>query len=356
MKLGQAFDPRNNALNAWRLILAVGVIFWHSWPLTGHTIGYQPVVRLLSEVWVDGFFTISGFLITASWMRRPHLKEYWTARGLRIFPGLWVCLVVTAFVIAPVSVWIQRGSPLSVSSEVGYVLNNGVLNAYYAGIGGTPKGIPWPGVWNGSLWTLAFEMICYIAVCVLGVVGLLKRRWTIPVLFVLAVAWSAWVSYPTLAMQTIPQMLARFAVVFLAGALLYQYRDRIPARWSIVALSIAVVIASGLLQNYRVIAAVPLAYAIIVSGALIRHRRLNLRNDLSYGVYIYAFPVQQLLAICGLVWLNPALFFALATICTLPLAALSWFAVEKRVMSLKGRFRRVSAPPAERVTSQGGIR
>jgi peptidoglycan/LPS O-acetylase OafA/YrhL len=191
---------------------------------------------------------------------------------------------------------------------------------------------------------------------VLGVVGLLKRRWTIPVLFVLAVAWSAWVSYPTLAMQTIPQMLARFAVVFLAGALLYQYRDRIPARWSIVALSVAVVIASGLLQNYRVIAAVPLAYAIIVSGALIRHRRLNLRNDLSYGVYIYAFPVQQLLAICGLVWLNPALFFALATICTLPLAALSWFAVEKRVMSLKGRFRRVSAPPAERVTSQGGTR
>jgi peptidoglycan/LPS O-acetylase OafA/YrhL len=73
-------------------------------------------------------------------------------------------------------------------------------------------------------------------------------------------------------------------------------------------------------------------------------------------VYIYAFPVQQLLAICGLAWLNPALFFALATICTLPLAALSWFAVEKRVMSLKGRFRRVSAPPAERVTSQGGIR
>jgi peptidoglycan/LPS O-acetylase OafA/YrhL len=138
VKLGQAFDPRKNALNAWRLILAVGVIFWHSWPLTGHTIGYQPVVRLLSEVWVDGFFTISGFLITASWMRRPRLKEYWTARGLRIFPGLWVCLVVTAFVIAPVSVWIQRGSPLSVSSEVGYVLNNGVLNAYYAGIGGTP--------------------------------------------------------------------------------------------------------------------------------------------------------------------------------------------------------------------------
>jgi peptidoglycan/LPS O-acetylase OafA/YrhL len=342
VKLGQAFDPRHNALNAWRLILATGVIFWHSFPLTGRTISYEPVVRLLSEAWVDGFFTVSGFLITASWMRRPHLKEFWTARVLRIFPGLWVCLLVIAFVIAPIAAAIQHRS-IPMSSEVAYVLYNAVMFPYYVGINGTPIGVPWPGVWNGSLWTLLFELLCYIAVCVLGILGLLKRRWVIPVLFVLAVAWCGWVSYPTAALQTIPQMLARFAVVFLAGALLYQFQDKVPARWSLVALSVAIVVASGLLQNYRVIAALPLAYAIIVSGALIRN--VQLRNDLSYGVYIYAFPIQQLLATCGLARLDPFVFFAIATAATVPLAALSWFLVERHAMSLKRRIERKSDKP-----------
>jgi peptidoglycan/LPS O-acetylase OafA/YrhL len=348
MKLGQVFDPRNNALNAWRLILATGVILWHSWPLTGHAMHYQPAVRLLSEVFVDGFFTVSGFLITASWLRRPRLWEFWVARALRIFPGLWVCLLVTAFVIAPIAVAIQGGSVADLEfsgAPVDYVLNNGLLNIYHAGIDGTPKGVPWPGVWNGSIWTLLFELLCYIAVSVLGVIGLLKRRWTIPVLFVLAVCWSAYVSYPTFALQTIPQMLARFAVVFLAGALLHQFRNAIPARWSLVAASVAIVVASGLVQNYRLIAAVPLAYAIIVSGALVKNRRLNLRQDLSYGVYIYAFPIQQLLATCGLTGLHPVFFFLLATAATLPLAALSWFGMEKRALSLKTRLQRSRRAP-----------
>lgn len=336
MKLGQVFDPRCNVLNAWRLALATGVILWHSWPLTGHQIDYQPVVRLMSEVFVDGFFTVSGFLIISSWMRRPQLRQYWTARLLRIFPGLWVCLLITAFVIAPIGVLIQHSS-ISFTSQIAYVLNNGFLNVYYVGIDRSPEGVPWPGVWNGSLWTLAFEMICYIAVSVLGVIGLLKYRWTIPVLFGLSVVWSAWVSYPTFAMQTIPQMLARFAVCFLAGAVLYQYRDKIPANWSLVALSLVVVLGSAVLQNYRVVAALPLAYFIVVSGSLIRARRLQLRNDLSYGVYIYAYPVQQLLVICGLGFLDPVLFAVVATAATLPLAAASWFLIEKRAMALKNR-------------------
>jgi peptidoglycan/LPS O-acetylase OafA/YrhL len=343
VNLGQAFDPRHNALNAWRLILATGVIFWHSYPLTGHTIGYQPAVRLLGEVWVDGFFTVSGFLITASWLRKPHLREFWTARFLRIFPGLWVCLLVVAFIMAPIAAAIKHTS-VPFTSEIGYVLNNGLLNVYYAGINGTPTGIPWPGVWNGSIWTLIFELLCYVAVFVLGVTGLLRRSWVLPTLFVLSVAWSGWVSYPTMAMQTIPQMLARFAVVFLAGALIHQYKDRIPASWSLVMLGAAVVVASGLLQNYRLVAAIPLAYTIIISGALLKAPAL--RNDISYGVYIYAFPVQQLLATFGALW-HPVLFFLTAAACTVPLAALSWFVVEKRAVALKRTFASTTttAPP-----------
>jgi peptidoglycan/LPS O-acetylase OafA/YrhL len=135
--------------------------------------------------------------------------------------------------------------------------------------------------------------------------------------------------------------------MFLAGALLYRFRNLIPARWSLVAVSLVIVLASSMLPNYRVVAAIPLAYAIIVSGALIHHRRLVLRTDLSYGIYIYAFPIQQLLVICGLAFLNPGVFAVIAAAATLPLAALSWFLVEKPAISLKSRFRRKSTSPAD---------
>lgn len=335
--LGRVFDPRNNALNAWRLILATSVILWHTWPLTGHEIPARPITQLLSQVGVDGFFAVSGFLITSSWMRHPQPGTYFKARALRIFPGLWVCLLITAFVIAPVSVWIKHGTMPSPMSAVAYIINGGLLNPFYPGIGGTPQDVPWPGVWNGSLWTLTFEMGCYIFVAILGVTGLLKYRSTIPVAFMLALCGTAVFGYPAFAMQTIPQMVTRFAVMFAAGALIYQYQDKIPARWSLVALAAGVVLISGLLPNYRVLAAIPLAYLVIASGAMLK--RPNLRNDLSYGVYIYAFPIQQLLVIAGLGTLGVFPFFVVATLVTLPLAAVSWFVVEKRALALKKRQR-----------------
>lgn len=95
-----------------------------------------------------------------------------------------------------------------------------------------------------------------------------------------------------------------------------------------------------LVPNYRVVAAIPLAYAVIVSGALIHNQRMRLRTDLSYGVYIYAWPIQQLLVICGLGVVPPVAFAVLAAVATLPLAALSWFLVEKRALALKSRFKR----------------
>lgn len=341
--LAQVFDTRNNALNVWRLVLASGVILQHSWFLTGRKI-YPPVEQLLTQFWVDGFFAISGFLITASWVRNPRLREYFVARVLRIFPGLWVCVAVVAFVIAPLGVAIQGGSAAKLllsTAPIEYVLNNAVLNVYHTGIDGTPRNVPFPGVWDGVLWTLVFEFLCYIAIAIAGVAGLLKRRWPAPVVFALFLVAAALVSYPVGAVETLPQMITRFALVFAAGAVLHQFQDLIPARWSLVAVSAAIVVVAGLLvPNYRVLAALPLAYAVVVSGALIHNQRMRLRTDLSYGVYIYAWPMQQLLVICGLGFLPPVAFAVVAAVATLPLAALSWFLVEKRALALKSRFKR----------------
>lgn len=361
LTLGQVFDPRENALNSWRLALAMSVIVFHSFPITGRDVPFAPARQLLREIGVDGFFAISGFLIIASWMGNPRLRSYFVARGFRILPGFYACLIVTAFVIAPIGVALQGGPVthlLLSTAPIEYVLKNSAVWMFQFDIGGTPHGVPWP-VWNFSLWTLKWEVLCYIAVAVLGVLGLLRRRWLLPAAMVLALSWAALVWYTTSASGLGPGLgstevkAGRFAVMFLAGALVHQFRNVIPARWSLVGVSVVIVLAAGLLPNYRLIAAVPLAYAIIVSGALIHDKRFRLRTDLSYGVYIYAFPIQQLLVICGLGSMNPIAFTAISALATLPIAALSWIVVEKPAMTLKSRLkRRRSAPAGEHQPAQ----
>jgi peptidoglycan/LPS O-acetylase OafA/YrhL len=345
--LGQVFDPRANALNAWRLVLALGVIVWHSWVLTGRPAPPFALNQFATQAFVDGFFAISGFLIPGSWLGNPRLRDYFLARGLRILPGMWVCLFVTAFVIAPIGIALQGGSAAKLLMSGGplrFVIRNSAIAYVQFDIGGTPRGIPFPGMWNGSLWTLQYEVLCYVAVAVLGLLGVLGHRWLFPVAFALALVWTALASCPFDG-GTVAQNAARFAVMFAAGGLMHRFRDVIPARWLLVAVSLAIVLVADLLPDYRLIAAVPLAYAIIVSGALIHNKRLNLRTDLSYGTYIYACPMQQLLVIAGLGALNPLVFSIIATVITLPAAALSWFLVEKPAMRLKARITRKRIRP-----------
>lgn len=360
MKLGQVFDPRSNALNAWRLALAAEVIFWHTFPIRGHLPSVRAVLQLLLCVGVDGFFAISGFLITASWMSNPRLRAYLAARALRILPGFYVCLIVTAFVFAPLSVAIQGGSParlLFSFAPVEYVLKNSAVMWLKFDVGGTPHDIPNAGVWNASLWSLFWEVMCYLAVAAIGVAGLANRRWVSPAILVVAMIGAVQmppVTFPEVFnrpegnMATALIFLAcRTAIMFSAGALLYQWRDVIPARWSLVAVSVVIVLLAGQLPDYRVVAAVPLAYAVVVSGSLLHSRRLRLRTDLSYGMYIYAYPTQQLLAVAGLLSLNPFVFCLTVAAATLPLAAASWFLVEKPARSLKARLKRRTAGSRE---------
>ena len=263
MKLGQVFDPRNNALNSIRLILATAVIFYHTYPVT---MGNAPSISAGRQIagfagwWaVDGFFALSGFLVTASWLRRPHLREYLTARALRILPGFYVCLIVTAFAIAPIAIAIQGGSPKNLllsTAPIQYVLANSAVFVFKSDVGGTPYGVPYPGVWNSSLWTLIFEIGCYLAVAIIGIAGLANRRWIAPAIVGLAVCLSiVLVPQHLEAAEAISVQLAqsatRFAIMFALGAFLYQFRETIPANWPLVALSVvAVVAAATLLPNY----------------------------------------------------------------------------------------------------------
>lgn len=335
--MGRVFDPRLNALNALRLALALSVIVWHSFPLSGNTVGFEPLRQLLEESGVDGFFAISGFLIFGSWRRNPDWFRFIVARVLRIFPAFWVCLVATSFAIAPVATCIAtQDSYFKVVStdNVTYVLRNAALRIFQPDIGGTPVDVPFPGSWNGSLWTLWWEFLCYLLVLSLGLVGAYRFRGTVPILVLGSIGLVVVIQYWGISNLYLENA-GRFGVMFAAGMMIEQYSDRLVVTWPRVCLALFGVVGSLWLSDYRLVGALLWAYALIGIGALVKVPAIRLRNDFSYGTYIYAFPLQQLLATMGMAAFGVAPFVVVSVLGTVPLAMASWFLIERRALRLR---------------------
>jgi peptidoglycan/LPS O-acetylase OafA/YrhL len=320
-RLGVRFETSPNALNLIRLFLAVEVLAWHAYLLRGDGWLSVRATFVVEQIGVDAFFAISGFLICRSWQRRSSVPSFLLARARRILPGLWMCLVVTAFVVAPIACSVAGGPHPSLAEEWHYVVANAGARVNDVAIGATPHGVLVPE-WNGSLWTLGVEVGCYLAVAVLGMARVLRRS------VVATLAVLLWMASAVVEPAILPPS-ARLALMFSVGALLWLCRDRVPVTRALCWLAVGTVVLGAHTPNYRLLAAPGIAYLCIAGSlALGRHRRLVLRHDLSYGVYIYAFPVQQALLIVGvsLPWWG---FTALTMALVLPVAALSWFLVER---------------------------
>lgn len=334
--LGEVFDPRQNSLNALRLLLAVCVILQHAYALSGNFFPNEWIAILVGNGPVDGFFTISGFLITRSWLRRPQVWPFLRARFARILPAFWVCLFVTAFLIVPLSIAAQGGywqSIIGSGESWNYVWSNFFLKIHALGMSGVWDNVPYPGVINGSLWTLYYEFGCYLVVLVIGAATLLRRRYTVAILFAASWLFTLYVHLVGVTNYDALQV-ARFTITFFSGAMIYRYRDRLKASWILVVLSVVIVIASAVwAPDYRMVSSLFLAYALITVGSKVKNKRLNLTNDISYGVYIYGFPFQQLLVASGFAGAGPLVFFVVCVYMTAPAAILSWFLVEKPILS-----------------------
>jgi peptidoglycan/LPS O-acetylase OafA/YrhL len=345
--LATEFDSRHNGLSTIRLFFASAVILWHSFPLTGHEIAYEPLRQVVGNFRADGFFAISGFLILASWERRPQIRSYVRARVLRIFPAYWFNLVVVAVVLAPLAVWLSGGSAGALwegpHSAWRYVLANLDTTIGFYDIAGTPTDVPYPGAWNGSVWTLQWEMAAYLGLLALGVLRLTRHRW---VLLGLAVAaWSVVLLCAVDVLDVPGYRLAgvRFGLMFMTGAALYAFRDVVPVRSWLAGLSVLAIAFGGLLPDYRLVAAPALAYLVFHVGARLRHPRWERRVDLSFGLFLFGFPVQQVLLTLGLPVSHPLAFFVVSWVATVPFALLSWFAVEQPAMRWKRRLDRRAA-------------
>ncbi|QHC60053.1 acyltransferase [Rathayibacter sp. VKM Ac-2760] len=335
--IGSAFDPRSNSVNALRLGLAVAVIVSHSFPLGGY--GEDPGFggSDLGDWAVGGFFVTSGYLITASRLRSHSLRDYLWRRFLRIYPAFLVSLLVVGFVIAPLASLLLGAGPWTAAGGARFVLGNLALYIREFGIDGMLGTVPYLGAWNGSLWTLFYEFVSYLVIGVL--ISVVPRRRVAPLVvvgfagltLVAGVLATDRVPFPAALNQTVT-----LVAFFLAGAIVHLFRDRIPLTLPLALLALvlfALVVGSGL---YRVLAGLPLAYLMLALGARLPLRRLGATHDVSYGMYIYAFPVQQLLALAlagaGVpVWG----YVLLAIVLTLPLAWASWLLIERPAMRLK---------------------
>lgn len=341
--LAEAFDPRANALNTLRLVLAAAVMLSHAALLGGFELP-RPVMTMLGEGAVDGFFALSGFLLARSWLANPQWGRYLWRRFLRILPAFWVCLAVTALVTVPLVLAVS-GFPMrdywsDPAGPWGYLWRNAALWMGQPGIAGTPSAVAYPGTWNGSLWTLFWEFLCYLALLLLGLAGVLRRRYL--VLAVAALLWALTAAktllpgledayFDSFLGHVAPRLLLMFAV----GATLYLFADVLPMHPLFAGAALLLLLAalnSGV--DYRMLGGPAWAFLLLWLGTRLR-TRIGSRTDISYGVYIYAFPIQQSLAVTGVAaigWLGSA---ALAMVLTLPFAFASWFVVERPAMRWK---------------------
>jgi peptidoglycan/LPS O-acetylase OafA/YrhL len=340
-----ALSGRNNNLNLIRLVLASSVIVSHAWPLGQLGDELQLGQTSVGTIAVFCFFAISGFLITRSRERTSGGRYLWH-RALRIFPGYAVCLAVIAAVIAPLA-WLHYNGTIAgypVIDALRYVGINATLlrTSIDPTIAGTQASInPSLQYWNGAAWSLFFEFLCYLGIALLAAVGLLRARIVAVLLLMVAATLLAWEIAP----EPMTELLFRSrdayrlfttGAMFLAGSLLYFLRDRIPSSPGLAA-GAAVVAATGLtfLEHPEWLIAPAIAYLCVWLGTNLPFRPVLLRTDISYGVYIYGYPVATLLTIYGASQWGVTVYLLLTFAIVAPLALLSWFVVERPALRAK---------------------
>ncbi|MBW8761696.1 MAG: acyltransferase [Microbacterium sp.] len=335
----QPFPYRENSLNMFRLCLAALVLFAHTWYITGRGVGPQIQGENLGTWAVAGFFVLSGFLITRSRMRTP-AAGYLLHRVARIYPAFFACLVVTAVAFGPIAAVLEHGSLSGYlrtpTTPLEYVWGNLGLAISQYDIGITLNDVPYPNVWNGSLWTLYYEFLCYLVVGVLGSWALFRRTpVVVGILFVLSVIiWARLDVMQELGLDVIFSSFARLLPFFLGGALVYFVVERWGFhRWaSFVALSVALAMIV-FLPHWGGQASSPfLAYGLLGLSTVIPQPAWIARNDVSYGFYIYAWPIQQLVFLAGGATWGIPVYLLLTLAGTAVLAAMSWFLIERPIM------------------------
>jgi peptidoglycan/LPS O-acetylase OafA/YrhL len=351
----QAFDPKSNAFGFLRLTLAVLVVFSHSFRLGGFGIdrleAFTKGRYTIGLVSVAMFFVLSGFLICRSGLGSRSVPRFLWHRFLRIFPAYWVCLAVCACVFAPLVAFTEFGTFLGVfsaprNSPQSFMLSNaglfhlngfsirGLMSISPDSIAGLLTHNPFPRAINASLWTLPFEVSCYLAVAGLAAIGVLRRTRFI-VLAIFAGLWCLycfdyvnpdgfWRCFPYIGMRP----LVMLCLFFSAGCICFLYREKIAHSIALFVISLVALVVSLPVGVFGLVAPIAMTYAFLWLAFTLPFARFDTKGDFSYGTYIYAFPVQQGLALLRIQDEGFGLYFTCSLLLTLVLGFLSYRLIE----------------------------
>lgn len=364
--LENQWHGRANSLGVLRLALAVLVLVSHSMPLGfgkanigAELTGGQSDLGTLA---VYGFFIVSGFLVSGS-ARRLTVKRFLWHRFVRIYPGLWTSLLFTAFVLAPIAALVEGGSLFQLAvhdtNPIDFVIANWTGSVRQYGIGGLLRETPYgelvggPSAFIGSWWSLRYEVACYLGLAVLSAVGLLRYPWVLGCLtlclgswcwgLILAHAWSG--AAPSLGDTAVLPLVGALNVfhllflsyLFMIGACARLGSRYVPIRGSVAVLAAATFAATALLGGFLTVGLLAYAYLIFWLTVSLpeQAQRIGRRHDYSYGVYIYGFGVQQMVALLGGARWGFAGYLSLCLVGTMVLAAASWHLVEERALKYR---------------------
>lgn len=328
--LGDYSKGRNNNFNLLRCLAALAVLISHAYPIALGAGTPEPlstsVGKSLGALSVMMFFAISGFLITASFERSDRLS-FVIARILRIFPGLIVCMALVAFVLGPwISTW-ETTDYFKSSKPYLFFLGNTLLLFNVYTLPGVLNSQPYTAI-VGSIWTLKYEFLFYSAVFLGGILSLWSSSARACLtLFVYGVLW--YLAEGVVAVSGFLTQLHALSMPFVFGIAFYVWRAHIPlSSWGILATCGLAALSRNTIW-YEVSLSLAIAYmtfwlAYVPAGMLRIYNRLG---DYSYGIYIYAFPVQgwtvwtfgSQTALENIIYATPP---------TLILAILSWHLIE----------------------------
>jgi len=328
----------SNNFTFLRLLLAILVLLSHSFELMDGNRSREILTNIFhtisfGELAVDGFFLLSGYLIVQSWQRQPHLLPFLRNRVLRIYPAFIVATLISALIVGPLG-----------ANPADYFHNfqlwpflKGMLLLQTPAVPTVFIGSPYPDV-NGSMWTIVYEFFCYLLVPLAALCGRAKHKYMWVMLFLFMIAVSAW--------QPLTKLLAsglfinvglRLFLFFFAGGCFFLFREYIPYRKEGVILSLIIVFIGLHYRNFVDPILLIFGAYIFFSAAFTPApflRRLDRWGDISYGVYLYGWPIQKLL-----IWYkissSPWWIFILSCLGSAVAGALSWYFIERQFLRLK---------------------
>lgn len=350
-------DSRDNNFNLIRFVAAFLVLVSHSFPLSTGSGMSEPLKSsfgtTFGQIAVDVFFVTSGFLITGSLLRSKSTSKYIVARILRIYPALLVAVLLTVFVLGPVITQLTLTEYFNGQTFIYLWKNSTLFFGVEFNLPGVFENVPWKNAVNGSLWTLPYEVKMYVYLLIIFVtVTFLKKvtpeKYKGGLTFERTIALLALTSLLLhllnhVYFERFDDFIRLFSFFFI-GSFFYLYSSavRMSKRlfFSLCFLCLISAFSSiGLeLQSeiFLVIYIITLPYIVFflayIPGGVVR--RFNSLGDYSYGIYIYAFPLQQISAAL-IIDISVMEMILVSGVFTLLFAFCSWHLVEKRALQFK---------------------